>query len=329
MPKKSLAETNPELAKQWHPTLNEGLSPFDFTPGSGKKVWWLCSKNINHTWEAKVSNRNGGTGCPLCPQKPKAGKSFGDKNPQLIKEWHPTKNNSLTAFDVKPTTKKKAWWLCSKNKDHTWEASIGSRNGGRGCPFCSGQSVNISNCLKTIRPDLSDEWHQTKNKNETPYDFTENSGKRVWWKCPKGDDHEWIASIDNRSKGKGCPFCSGRKPDKSNCLATKHPKIAEQWHPKKNGSLTPEDVSYGSDIKVWWKCDKGEDHEWKTPVYAKRGCAVCDNKRVVKSNCLATTHPKIAEQWHPKKNGSLTPEDVSYGSDIKVWWKCDKGEDHE
>jgi len=35
--KKSLAETHPEIAKQWHPTLNGDLTPFDFTPGSDKK----------------------------------------------------------------------------------------------------------------------------------------------------------------------------------------------------------------------------------------------------------------------------------------------------
>ena len=23
-------------------------------------------------------------------------------------------------------------------------------------------------------------------------------------------------------------------------------------------------MSEGSDKKVWWKCDKGDDHEWKT-----------------------------------------------------------------
>jgi len=56
---------------------------------------------------------------------------------------------------------------------------------------------------------------------------------------------------------------------------------------------------------------------------------MCSNKRIVKSNCLATTHPDIAEQWHPTKNGNLTPNDVVAGTRANVWWKCLKGYDHE
>jgi hypothetical protein len=40
--KKSLAETHPELAKQWHPTKNGNLSPEDVTLKSGKK----CGGNV-------------------------------------------------------------------------------------------------------------------------------------------------------------------------------------------------------------------------------------------------------------------------------------------
>ena len=59
-------------------------------------------------------------------------------------------------------------------------------------------------------PHLVKEWHPTKNKDLKPEDFTPRSGKKVWWQCPKGEYHEWKATIHDRSKG-GCPFCSGRK----------------------------------------------------------------------------------------------------------------------
>ena len=38
--KKSLAETHPEVARQWHPKKNDDLTPSDVTPGSKKKVCW-------------------------------------------------------------------------------------------------------------------------------------------------------------------------------------------------------------------------------------------------------------------------------------------------
>jgi hypothetical protein len=74
-------------------------------------------------------------------------------------------------------------------------------------------------------------------------------------------------------------------------LAETHPEVAKQWHPTKNKDLTTRDVTYGSDKRVWWKCDKGEDHEWQTNVYKRSngtGCPICSGNIVVNSNCLAT-----------------------------------------
>ena len=59
------------------------------------------------------------------------------------------------------------------------------------------------------------------------------------------------------------------------------------------------------------------------------GCSCCTNYTVVKSNSLATTHPDLAKEWHPAKNGELTPDKVTAGSERKVWWKCPKGPEHE
>jgi len=54
-PGESLAELNPELAKQWHPTKNEPLLPEHFTLGSHKKVWW--QNHLGHEWQAQISYR--------------------------------------------------------------------------------------------------------------------------------------------------------------------------------------------------------------------------------------------------------------------------------
>ena len=42
-------------------------------------------------------------------------------------------------------------------------------------------------------------------------------------------------------------------------------------------------------------------------------------------NDLATTQPKIAEQWYQPLNGTLTPDMVTCGSSKKVWWQCSEG----
>ena len=38
----SLATVAPEIAAQWHPTLNGTTTPNDVVSQSGQKVWWKC-----------------------------------------------------------------------------------------------------------------------------------------------------------------------------------------------------------------------------------------------------------------------------------------------
>ena len=61
----SLYYQRPDLLKDWNYEKNLSLTPKDVSIGSGKKVWWKCSKCGNE-WEAKIFNRSNGTGCPYC-----------------------------------------------------------------------------------------------------------------------------------------------------------------------------------------------------------------------------------------------------------------------
>ncbi len=267
------------------------------------------------------------------PKKPEKGKSLADLNPELAKEWHPTKNELLAPCDVRPGSQVKAWWKCPKGDDHEWDAVIADRNKGIGCAVCSNYKVVKSNCLETLNPKLAKEWHPTKNGELSPNDVGIGSGKYVWWKCSKGDDHEWKNTVNSRvSQGLGCPVCSNQKIVKSNCLATLDPQVTKLWHPTKNGKLTPNDVGIGSGRYVWWKCPKGDDHEWKEAIGKqakfRKGCPICLGRKLVKSNSLAILDPGLAKEWHPSKNGKITPYDVRPGSNKRVWWKCPKGDDH-
>ena len=113
---------------------------------------------------------------------------------------------------------------------------------------------------------------------------------------------------------------------KGNNLQLFKPKLAKEWHPTKNGKLTPKDVTPYSAKKVWWRCSKG--HEWQAAVYNRsreRGCPYCRGFKVCRDNCLKTVNPSLAREWHPSRNGKLTPKDVTAGSSKKVWWECKKG----
>jgi len=65
-----------------------------------------------------------------------------------------------------------------------------------------------------------------------------------------------------------------------NCLGTVNPSLAAQWHPAKNGSLTPGNVTAGSAKVVWWICESG--HEWKAQINGRNrgsGCPYCARQK--------------------------------------------------
>lgn len=204
--------------------------------------------------------------------------------PELVTEWHPTKNGDKTPYMFTQWSNVTAWWICPLG--HEWETTIANRSKGNGCPICSGHQVLVGyNDLATLQPELASQWHSTKNGNLTPQMVTQSSGKKTWWICPLG--HEWEATIDNRSHGNGCPVCSGHRVLSGyNDLSTTHPTLASEWHPTKNGTLTPEMFSKGSHQKAWWKCPCG--HEWSDTITHRssgRVCALCAKINHSKNKC--------------------------------------------
>lgn len=132
-------------------------------------------------------------------------------NPILCKEWDYDKNQ-ITPNEVTVSSEKKVWWKC--NKGHEWQASISNRNKGRNCPYCAGKKIlkNI-NDLATVYPNLAKQWNYKKNYPLTPSDIMSRVSKKVWWTCPKCG-YEWIAAVNNRVAGTGCPKCAGKKIEK-------------------------------------------------------------------------------------------------------------------
>ena len=317
-----LFTTNPGLAKEWHPSKNGNLTPQMITSGSCKKVWWLGK--CGHEWQQTPLNRKNGTGCPFC-----AGKrvliGFNDLstvNPELAKEWSFEKNEALSPSDFTVNSGKSVWWVCENG--HEWKASIYQRNNGTNCPFCSGRyAIEGKTDLLSVNPSLAREWNYKKNDNIMPTRITAKSSKKVWWIC--GEGHEWQETPSNRSTGRGCPYCSGRRILIGfNDLKTINPVIASEWDYEKNGDLKPTMVSAKTSQKVWWICKEG--HEWQATVYTRNrgsGCPYCYGRYPIKGQTdLLSVNPLLASEWDYEKNGELSPEYITPHSEKKVWWKC-------
>ena len=167
-------------------------------------------------------------------------------------------------------SEKKLVWKCSSG--HLWQAKIYNRSNGHGCPFCSGLRASDANRLLTNRPDLAREWDSHRNELNL-YDMSVSSGQRAWWRC--SENHSWQSAICDRSKGNGCPFCSGRRLSDINRLSLIRPDLVCEWDYAKNG-ISPYDVSVWSNQSAWWRCS--ENHSWRAIIANRskgRGCPKC------------------------------------------------------
>lgn len=400
-----LATVNPELAKQWHPTRNGDLTPYDVLPSTSETIWWLGE--CGHEWSATLNNRTKKNGkqeknkCPYCANQ-KILKGFNDlatSHPHLAKEWHPTKNFPLTPTTVIGNNNKKVWWQCELG--HEWMASIHNRKR-NSCPDC--QKANQTSFpeqafyfyLKMIFPDAINTYKlkiQNKSYEVDIYIPSINLGIEYdgyhWHKPNKEKDTLKNSILKDkmhfiRIREEGLPIfrnvkCFNCSPTtegikqtltqlltyiqetlfidkeikenieailidpqkdevkiksnfifkhRKNSLYKKNERLAKEWHPSKNGTLTPHHFSLKSNFKAWWKCEKG--HEWQSKIcnraIERLGCPYCSGRFVTKGETdLATTNPELAKEWHPSKNDTLTPKDVSKGSNKKVWWRCELG----
>lgn len=274
----------------------------------------LRGKHFDFKWKSRIDIRTKyNTGCPFLSGHA-VWKGFNDLEtiyPELALQWDYRANKGLkdkydrdisTPDKILATSKAEVGWIyhydvpedypikCLRGKhfDFKWKAPLCNRSKrGDGCPFLTGRAVwKGFNDLKTVLPDLAEQWHPTKNIGlkdkkgrdiSTPDKVTMYSAQKVWWLLPydvpndypfkqlrgKHFDFEWKAGIDSRTNLDAmCPFLSGQAVWKGfNDLETLYPEIAKQWHPIKNISLTdkrgrdistPDKVTYGSKQKIWW-----------------------------------------------------------------------------
>ena len=249
---------------------------------------------------------------------------------ELLNEWVADSNLPLNPKTIPYGSTKKVWWQCEKG--HRWLVTVNNRTSSHtDCPYCSGRAAWPGESdLASRFPELAREWHPTKNLPLTPERVLPGSEKKVWWRCGLG--HVWRATIHSRTEGCGCPVCANRAVARGvNDLASQFPKLAKEWHPTKNGTLMPHEVTFGTKRKVWWRCDKG--HEWCVSVQSRTldgtGCPVCVGRVILPGeNDMASQFPGIAQEWHPTRNGDLLPFQVPSTSKRRVWWLCPRGHEY-
>ena len=393
-----LATHNPLLAKEWDYEKNKDLLPSQVTVNSTKKVSWKCAV-CKYEWIATVSSRNAGNGCPSCAKvyhsslpeqiiywyilqqfpdaingyKPEWLKKYGEIDifiPSLKigieydgEKWHKNikrdqnkgklikkheifliriREPKLQSLDddsyIIETQKIDKQYLYLENVIKELIQILVSRYNIKWTI-----PINIEKDISEIRamyiknkkekslafvcPQIIDEWDYENNKNLKPEQVTAHSDMKVYWIC-KVCGYKWKAAVGDRTNGHGCPFCAGRAVRTGyNDIATMRPELIKKWNYEKNGDLKPENVSYRSDKKIWWHCDKcGYDFQQRIADTSNgTGCPVCSGRKIISGfNDLATDNPELAKEWDYHKNKEFTPSMIAPQSNKKVWWICSK-----
>ena len=338
----SLTSKFPEVANYWHPTKNDFLQPSQVFPHSEQKVWWQCEKG--HEWQEKISKQSRRQqACPYCANR-EVLVGFNDlatTHPQLIPLIDQKANEGLDVTMLMAQKKTKIWWRCEHGHLSKYPLDYFIRKQPT-CPTCQLKREPLSQTC----PDLAKQWHPTLNGELTPDDVSGRETTMIWWLGECG--HEWKTQLrtrfDKRAFAHVCPICSRNEKrltrlqeqvEAIGSLQDTHPHLAAQWHPTLNGSLTPNQVTANLTQKVWWVSQCG--HEWECQINSRvrfehsiELCPTCQKQaNREKAGTLATLYPELAEEWHPTKNGDLTPDQVTKGSNKKVWWLGDCGHEWE
>lgn len=168
------------------------------------------------------------------------------------------------------------------------------------------------------------DWDYELNKDLPLDELTLRSNKYANWKCHKCG-HKWNTKINNRGiLGRNCPKCArkaagekhSKEAAKKNNFAKHFPELAKEWHPTKNGSLKPEDVSVSSEKRVWWKCSWC-GNSWHMMVKTRTG-----EKKGGCPNCskLSTSFPEQAIYYYIKKAfKDAINKDQTFGTEFDIF----------
>lgn len=180
------------------------------------------------------------------------------------------------------------------------------------------------------RPEIVTEWDFSKNCGFGPEDFSYGSQVNAHWICEK--KHTWRTRILTRCvQNRNCPQCFGTRPDRAPVIEERslgfcYPHLVEEWHPTKNGDLTPWNVLAGSKRQAFWRCKKNKRHVWLAIIKARAnlgsGCPDCHDERLLDLR----RYPKVLALLDHKKNKFIDPHRTSVN--LPMWWRCNKGPDH-
>ena len=247
------------------------------------------------------------------------------KRPDLIPEWHPTKNGDKKPEDVSYGDDKPVWWQCLFDPSHEWQASPNSRTSlDSGCPHCNKRAskleIRVYTELLTLFPDAL--WGEPIHGKECDVLLHSiNVGIEVDGGYYHGDKLD-----TDRAKNEHFKSCG---VDTLRLREHPLPKIADIdiQHKKNDRNLALMKVIVQRLRKMRPQID--ENTAVRDYLKRKKLAAVEHYRKELAGlqsppfeKSLEYLHPAIAATWDAELNGKFTPRMFTPGSTQEVYWHC-------
>lgn len=318
------------LLNEWNIDKNTDFTPSEISFGSGKKVWWRCSRG--HEWRVSPSNRIQGTGCPVCSRTQT---SF----PEQAIAYYLSKS-----FSVLQRYREKGFEIDVFLEDYNigieydglfYHTKANSKREQDKNSFYAERGLKLIH-IKESKIKLGIEentiYYIPKKSNYLDGSFNEMLRSLA----------QYLEGITGVHTFKDIDIIRDELAIReqyasmvlNNSVAAVFPELVPEWDIEKNNGMIPDSFSANAHTKVWWKCEKG--HSWRADISSrnrKLGCPYCAGQRtIVGENDLESwcqiNMPELLDEWDYKKN-AVKPSELSKTSNKKVWWRCAEGHEWE
>lgn len=279
-----------------------------------KRAWWICDEG--HSFEARMLDVTSFfSPCPECREKTRAewkarhaaydGLTIADV-PELLAAWEE---------DIPPESV-----LVSDNpgdSGYRFRCPNGHRNTRLplswllgGCAACKAaitkqklrDAAEEDPNFTRLTPEISSQWHPTKNKPLKLAQMAPESRRTVWWLDPTCG-HEFQATPRERDKYQRlrCPQCNTILDS----LAYHYPDIAEEW--SHENALTPWHVRPNATNFIeapWWVCSTDSSHTWQATPGSRVNGSTCPMCQIVGKSRIELLYAEAARQeWGNAQSG--------------------------
>lgn len=255
----------------------------------------------------------------------------------------------LTLADLTPSSPARCRWQC-RNCGNVWEASVGNRVIGTGCPPCSyrrGGTLNARPAaglsLEEIDPTVARLFRRNLTRpGITPAQMTRSSGDQCEWDCP-GCGRPWITRAGALRRGGRCMACGRERSRKARMdalvtipVSVLHPALVPMFITNVDRPLVGLDqLRVTSPDVCRWRCPTCL-HEWAATAarvaYGSR-CAPCGRRRwaeIARQRApfshgpfFAQRYPELAALFvRNETRPGRTPADLGPGVNDQCVFKC-------